>query len=162
MDLFYGRVFWVVLSLFLRVSRLLDVLTICGTPMRSSIISNARAISAKDNAATGLTPNVPRTMTTPHSWAPKPAGVGANPKAVTSGWIRKKPSQAIAGLLFIVMPNARAKKYHSNPFSTQHTSVNRVISGKAFRVFLAFTAYSSSLPIKPPVSFLSKRWFVIL
>jgi len=158
---FYST-FWSASAGAFRESKLLDVFTICGTPMRSTIISSPRAISAKDNAATEFTLNRPSTMTTPHSCAPMPAGVGAKPNAVTSGWMRKKPSQPISGLLLIVIPSAKPRQYHSKPLSIQHANVNSTISGKALRVFLAFTAYSSSLPIKLPVSFLRKRWFVIL
>ena len=121
-------------------SRLVDF-TIWGTPIRSSTISKPLAKIAKapmdalvsgDIGAANNSVSIPMI---PNSWTPAPAGViGTNANAVTNGWIKKKPSHAIAKLLLSVIPKAAPKKYHSKPFRNQQTMVKPKISGIAERV----------------------------
>lgn len=119
--------------------RLVD-LTIWGTPAKSSTISNPRAKTANaamapSVAALGATKRRLKIPIMPNSWTPAPAGVmGTNASAVTNGWIRKNPSQAIAKLLLRVIPKAAPRKYHSKPFRIQQIIVNPKISGIAERV----------------------------
>ena len=83
--------FFVVVCCFLFFvrSRLVDF-TICGSPMRSSIISSPRAMSANAPAVAIGIPSRPSMPTIPNSCTPIPAGVrGTNASAVTSGCIRK-------------------------------------------------------------------------
>ncbi len=114
-------------------------LTIWGTPMRSWIMSIPRASTAKAPmapmvAGLGFVNSRVKMPTMPNSCTPAPAGViGTNPSAVTSGCIRKYPIRGIC-----VMPNAKPKKYHSRPLSTQQIMVKPTISGIALRFFCEF------------------------
>ena len=109
---------------------------ICGTPARSSKISNPLAKSANAVIApvisteTGAEKRRVKIPTMPNSCMPAPAGViGTKPNAVTSGCIRKYPIQCIW-----IIPKDKPKKYHSKPFSIQHAIVRSAISGIARRV----------------------------
>jgi len=142
---------------FLRVKSRLDDFMICGNPIRSSRISNMRAMRANAPAVTIGTPSKPSIPVIPISCIPSPAGItGMNASAVTSGCIKKNATHGT------FIPKAKPKNHHSNPFKIQHINVKASISGMAFLVLCALSLYSSSLPIKPPVNFFMKRIFAIL